>query len=58
MIGSHYDWVNNPLTVHCRARSRRLRTRLQAMALETLVASHPCRLGDFSYVTIKTGENY
>ena len=34
-------------TVNCRARSRRLRTRLQAMALETLVASQPCRSRHF-----------
>ena len=46
------------LTVHCESRRRRLRSPIVAMALETLVASHPCRLGDFSYVTIKTGENY
>ena len=28
------------------------------MALATLAMSQPYRLGDFSYVTIKTGENY
>ena len=46
------------LTVHCRSRSRRLRSPIVAMALATLAASQPYRPGDFSYVTIKTGENY
>ena len=46
------------LTVHCESRRRRLRSPIVAMALETLVASHLRRLEDFSYVTIKTGENY
>ena len=46
------------LTVHCESRRRRLRSPIVAMALETLVASQLRRLGDFSYVTIKTGENY
>ena len=46
------------LTVHCESRRRRLRSPIVAMALKTLVASQLRRLGDFSYVTIKTGENY
>ena len=46
------------LTVHCTAHSRRLRTPIVAMVLETLATSQPYRLGDLSYVTIKTGENY
>ena len=46
------------LTVHCESRRRRLRSPIVAMALATLATSQPYRLGDFSYVTIKTGENY
>ena len=46
------------LTVHCRPRSRRLQSPIVAMGLATLATSQPYRLGDFSYVTIKTGENY
>ena len=44
------------LTVHCRARSHRLRSPIVAMALATLTTSQPYRLGDFSCVTIKTGK--
>ena len=46
------------LAVHCRSRSRRLQLRspIVAKALAALAASHPHRLGGFSYVAIKTGE--
>ena len=46
------------LKVHCKARSRRFRSPIVAMALATLATSQPYRLGDFSHVTCKTGENY
>ena len=48
------------LTVHCRSRRRRLRSPIVDMALTTLATSQPgpYRLGDFSYVTIKTGKHY
>ena len=48
------------LTVHCRACSRRLRSPTFAMALQLSVASQPYmyHLGDVSYVTLKTRENY
>ena len=45
-------------TVHCRSRSHRLRSLIVAMALATLATSQIYRPGDFSYVTIKTGEIY
>lgn len=43
-----------------RARSRRSQSPAFAMVLRLSVANHPCRLGDFSYVTIngKAGGNY
>ena len=46
------------LTVHCRARSRQLRSPIVVMALATLATRQPCRTrpGDFRYVTCKTGE--
>ena len=53
------------LTVHVhhyKARSRRLRSSIDAMALATLATSQPYRLRDSGFscamITIKTGENY
>ena len=49
---------NSALCTLYKARSRRLRGPIVALALATLAAAQPYRLGDFSYVTIETGEKY
>ena len=43
------------MALHCRARSRTLRTPIAAMALRRSAADPPCHLLDFPYATNKTG---